>query len=353
MIAEDLKVVELSSVLAGPLAGSFFSELGAKVIKFENAKSRGDTTRHWKVSSEDENQNVSAYFSAANYRKEYRMVNLDEQADRDQVLAELEDADVCLTNLKKESAGRFGLDSDALHKRFPKLVVGRIRGFESSERLAFDVVLQAETGFMSMNGTENTPPLKMPLALIDVLCAHNLKEALLLALWERERTGKGRVVQASLERSAIASLINQASNWLMARQLPQRNGSLHPNIAPYGETFQTVEGRWIVMAAGSDDQFRRLCEVLELTELAEDERFSTNAHRVRHRFQLQQALRPAISKRSAHDLLAACDEKKVPVAVVKDLEEVFREGIAKDMVLWEEIDGVSTKRVSTLGFKPW
>ncbi|MBL4592911.1 MAG: CoA transferase, partial [Flavobacteriales bacterium] len=245
----NLKVIELASVLAGPDVGMFFAELGAKVIKVENKLLNGDVTRNWKSIDEDKNAKVSAYFSAVNWHKEYLFLNLKNKYDQEKVYDLIKEADIVIANFKPGDDIKLGMDYNTLKNYNSNLIYGEINGYGSnSKRAAYDVVLQAETGFMSMNGNESSGPIKMPIAMIDVLAAHQLKEGLLLALLKKEKTGKGSLVEVSLYDTALSSLKNQATNWLMNQFIPQLIGSLHPNIAPYGETFKTKDGKLLVLA---------------------------------------------------------------------------------------------------------
>ena len=274
-----LKVCDLSTVLAGPSVGSFFAELGAEVIKIENPRTHGDVTRSWKLASEDSQSSVSAYFASVNVKKTY--VWLDLIQDRERLNAYIAQSDILIANFKAEDYSKFGLEKDQLLALNPRLIIARLKGFDSDQnRVAYDIALQAETGFMYMNGTPESGPVKMPVALIDVLAAHQLKEGILSALLVRERTGKGMQVDCSLEKAALASLVNQATNYLMAGHIPQRMGSLHPNIAPYGEIFACADQKLLVLASGSDKQFVKICEILSIPETARDPRFATNQLRV-------------------------------------------------------------------------
>ena len=158
----------------------------------------------------------------------------------------------------REILEKFGLDYNSLKEINPHLIYGNISGYGSkSSRAAYDVVLQAETGFMSINGEPNSKPLKMPVALIDVLAAHQLKEGILVALLNKEKHNMGALVEVSLYDTAVSSLKNQATNWLMGNFIPQSIGSKHPNIAPYGETFLTKDNQHIVLAIGSNNHFEK------------------------------------------------------------------------------------------------
>lgn len=349
-LLKDLKIVELASVLAGPSVGMFFAELGAEVIKFENVLTEGDVTRSWRLPQEDKNA-ISAYFSSINWGKKHFLVNYNLSKDLEKVISEIQNADIVICNFKKGLAERFGLDYDSLSKINPQLIYAQLDGFENDEhRVAFDVVLQAECGYMSMNGEQNSEPLKMPLAFMDILAAHQMKEGVLVALINRFKTNKGSYVKCSLEKSAIASLANQASNYLMTNQIPQRMGSLHPNIAPYGEIFKTKDEQNIVLAIGSDKQFENFCNVLNL-ELYKDEKFKENKNRVIHRTELYTILNVYIQKLEGEELLEKCHHLQIPMGKVKDLKQVFETATAQKMILEELQNDTLTKRVSSVAFE--
>jgi len=347
---KELKVVDCSSVLAGPQVGTFFSELGARVIKFENAKTNGDVTRTWHTPLESK-EKISSYYSSINYKKEIRFVDLSNAQDIAAIHAELETADIVLTNFKGSDAKKFQLDAEFISKKFPKLIQGIIRGFEfEKNRVAYDVVLQAETGFMFMNGSAEGGPTKMPVALIDVLAAHQLKEGILCALINQSKTGKGSVVEVSLEKAALASLANQASYFLMTGNIPQRMGSLHPNIAPYGELFLTHDEKWIVLAVGSDEQFRKLSVILNMEELSNDILYASNTMRVKNRIILHKILQQEFQKTTCEDFEIKAQESGIPYGRVRNMQEVFERDAAVQNVLEETIEGNETKRMASVAF---
>lgn len=351
-IFTNLKVIELSSVLAGPLVGTFFAELGADVIKIENSKTGGDVTRSWKLSGENQEQRISAYYAAANYGKTDLLKDLKDESDYQEIISLIKEADIVLVNFKPGDAVKLRLDFETLHQLNPQLIYGEIKGFSDNDpRVAYDVVLQAETGYMSMNGEPDSPPLKMPLAFIDILTAHQLKEGILCALLQKFTDGIGRKVEVSLYDSAIASLANQASNWLMNGKVPQRMGSLHPNIAPYGETFICADNKWLVLATGSDQQFEKLSEVLEMPDLFSDPRFSTNAKRVQYREVLAAILKEQFLKKTLAEWTSLLLEQHIPFGQIKDLQAVFGEDQVDKMILEQDMEGIPTKRVKTVAFK--
>ena len=204
---------------------------------------------------------------------------------------------------------------------------------------------------MSINGLKETEPIKMPVALIDVLTAHQLKEGILLALLAREKTGLGKEVHASLYKTAVCSLVNQASSYLMTNVVPQRIGSLHPSIAPYGEIFKTKDDQLITFAIGSDNQFEKLLLKLDLDEYLLDERFFNNQQRVINRVVLADIIQNKIHLFTCKELLNWSFTQHIPCGKIKNIEEVFQEKSAKDLIKTENIDGFETKRVTSISFE--
>jgi crotonobetainyl-CoA:carnitine CoA-transferase CaiB-like acyl-CoA transferase len=347
-----LKVVELASVLAGPAVGMFFAELGATVTKIENASTNGDVTRTWRLPIESAAANDSAYFYSVNYAKKHLFLDLENAEARAQTLDLIAQSDIVISNFKTATAQRWGLDAGSLQARgLDKLIYAQLYSYsETDETPAFDVVLQAETGFMFLNGERDGAAVKMPVALIDVLAAHQLKEAILIALWQRERTGKGALVSTSLYQSAIASLVNQASNYLMNDMIPQRIGSEHPNIAPYGDCVFTHDAQAVVLACGTERHFRELCKILKIKEIAPE--FANNQRRVQNRKALMQLLQNATTAlfATAAELITALKTNGVPAALINDMATVFAQPSAQAMILEEQIGDKVTRRVKSVAF---
>lgn len=349
---EHLKVIEIASVLAGPSVGLFFAEMGANVIKIENKRTGGDVTRSWKLPSENQEASISAYFSSVNWKKQSVFMDLSNPEDDREIRTLIKDADILIANFKKGDAEKFSLDFDTLHKLNPQLIYGEITGFGSdSDRVAYDLILQAESGFMSMNGTPDSGPVKMPVALIDILAGHQLKTGILTALYQRD-FGKqgGSKVSVSLYDAALASLANQATNWLMAGHIPGRMGSQHPNIAPYGELFTTKDGSTITFAIGSNKQFKNLCSILGTPDLPGHPNFAENRSRVKNRDSLASYLQDAVRQFESNELISQLEAQFVPAARIKDLKAVFESKAAQDLILEEEVEGITTKRVQTAVF---
>ncbi len=333
---DELKVLELASVLAGPSVGQFFAELGAEVIKIENALTGGDVTRSWKAAGE-QTDDRSAYFCSVNWGKKSVALDLNLENERKIVHALARKADIVIASYKPGDAEKLGVDYETLSTLNPKLIYGQITGYgNDNPRVGYDAIIQAEAGFISMNGEPGGQSLKMPVALMDILAGHHLKEAILLALWKRERTGKGDCVEVSLIQAAVSSLANQATNWLVADKLPTKQGSSHPNIAPYGDVFQTKDKKEVLLAIGSDRQFQDLCSLLEIGSLGTDEKFRTNASRVEMRLELNSVLQSRIGQYLSDELLAEIHRAKVPAGLIQNVQQVFEMPEARELIIESE-----------------
>ncbi len=349
---KDLKIIELAGVLAGPGVGHFFAELGAKVIKVENPKTKGDVTRSWKLKTENPKEDTSAYFWSVNSGKEFLFLDITVPSQLQKLYEQIKDADIVITNYKSGDDVKLKVDHATLSKLNPKLIYASINGFgHDSPRTAYDLILQAESGFMFMNGEPNSKPVKMPVALIDILAGHQLREAILIALLNRYKTQRGYHVSVSLFDSAIASLANQATNWLIAKQLPKAAGSLHPNIAPYGELFDTKDGQLITFAIGSNSQFRSLCELMQYPSLATDPKYATNQLRVQNRIQLYHLIYNYIKQYNFKNLYKLCIEREIPIGKIRDLKEVFELPEAKAMINKFSFQKTELQNVSGIAFK--
>lgn len=337
-IFKDMIVLELASVLAGPSVGQFFAELGATVVKVENLTTGGDVTRTWRLANE-QTDDRSAYFTSVNWGKRSVAINLQTLEGRDIVHQLAKRSDIVIASFKPGDDSKLGVDYAALSSLNSRIIYGRITGYgPKSERVGYDAVLQAEAGFMFMNGEPGGRSLKMPVALIDVLAGHQLKEAILVALLRREKTGQGALVEASLFQAAVSSLVNQATNYLVANKVPTKSGSAHPNISPYGDLFVTADDKEILLAVGTDRQFRQLCAVLGMPKIADSQEFATNQQRVANRGQLRLLLAGAIHQQTAASLLEALQARQVPAGGVSSMAEVMSTPEAAE--LFFEADGL-------------
>ncbi|GCC53283.1 CoA transferase [Chryseotalea sanaruensis] len=340
---EELKVLELASVLAGPSVGQFFAELGATVIKVENSQTGGDVTRSWK-GADEQTDDRSAYFCSVNWGKKSIALDLTSVEGKRIVQQLAAKSDIIIVSYKPGDAEKLGVAYQQLRINNEQLIYGQITGYGSNDpRVGYDAVIQAESGFMFMNGEPDGASLKLPVALIDILAGHQLKEALLLALLKRERTGEGSLVEVSLIQTAIASLANQATNFLVAGKIPQKQGSIHPNIAPYGEVFKTKDEKELLLAVGNDKQFRDLCKVLGKSQLAGDTLYKTNYVRVLNRILLGEELSVLISQQSSVTLLPQLQHLKIPAGLIHDISQALSTPQAAPLILSSNgLKGVST-----------
>jgi crotonobetainyl-CoA:carnitine CoA-transferase CaiB-like acyl-CoA transferase len=347
----DLKVIELAGVLAGPSVGLFFAELGANVIKIENPKTGGDVTRSWKLKSEDKTEKTSAYFWSVNTGKEILFLDLSNDKDLQSFYELIKTADIVISNYKLGDDIKLKVDYATLKTLNPKLIYASINGFgNNNPRTAYDLILQAESGFMFMNGEKNSSPLKMPVALIDVLAGHQLKEAILIALLNKYKTNKGSHITVSLFDTAVASLVNQATNWLIAHHLPTAQGSLHPNIAPYGEIFTTKDDHQITFAIGSDKQFKYLCEILNL-DLYTNSEFENNQQRVSNRIILFDILNSNIQNHNFENLFSECIKNDIPIGKIRNLKDVFELPEAQKLIEEHSFPEKTIQTIKSISFK--
>ncbi len=328
-----LRVLELATVLAGPQVGQFFAELGAAVLKVEAPT--GDVTRTWRTAADDADSSVSAYFAASNWGKTSVVLDLTQPAAQAELRRLAAEADVLVASFKPGAADQLGAGPTPLRALNPRLIYAHLTGYgPASPRVGYDAVLQAETGFMHLNAAGPAdPPQKMPVAFIDLLAAHQLKEGILTALYQREKTGQGALLEVSLHDSALASLANQGATWLTTGHDPTPLGSGHPSIVPYGTVYRAADGQRLVLAVGTDAQFRQLCLVLQRPHWAREVRFSTNPARVRHRQALEELLLVRIAELDSTALLHELARLGVPAGAVRSVGEALDQAAARDMLL--------------------
>lgn len=329
---DDVLVLDLSRVLAGPYCTLLFADLGARVVKVESLD--GDDTRRWGPPFVE---GESGYFLSVNRGKQSLAVNLKDPRGRALVQALARKADVLVENFKAGDLERYGLDYATLARQNRGLVYVSITGFGQTgpraKEAGYDAAIQAQSGLMAMTGEPGGAPLKLGVAWIDVLTGLHAATGALAALRRRERTGEGARLDLSLFDVALASLVNQAQNALLTGQAPARLGSAHPNIVPY-QAFDTADGA-VVLAVGNDAQFARLCGVLGHPGWASDARFATNQGRVEHRATLVPLLSEELRAWQRDELLAKCREAGVPATPVATLPEALADpqSVARRMVV--------------------
>lgn len=315
-----MRVLDFSRVLAGPYATMTLADLGAEVIKVEHPLG-GDETRSWGPPFAG---GESAYFLSVNRGKRSVALDLKDPEGRQLALELCARADVVVENFRAGSAARLGLDYDAVREHRPDVVYCTISGFGSREprdRAGYDFTVQAESGLMSITGEPEGEPLKVGVAVVDVLTGLNAAAAILAALHRRDRTGKGERIEVSLLDSAFAALVNVAENALVTGADPARYGNAHPSIVPY-QTFATADG-WIAVAAANDGLYGRLCEAVGRPELAEDDRYATNGQRVRNREALVAELDAVFAARSAAEWLRVLLAAGVPAGEIRGVREAL------------------------------
>ncbi len=349
---KDIRVLELANVLAGPSVGATLAELGATVIKVENLLTCGDVTRTWKLTTEDSQTDISGYFSCANWGKKSISLNLNTKEGLDIVYQLVSICDIVLVSYKPGDAEKLKVDYKTLCQHNNKIIYAHLTGYGlKNPRAGYDAIIQAESGYTFMNGEHNSKPVKMPVALMDLLASHQLKEAILLSLLNRERNGNGQYIEVSLIKSGIASLANQATNWLVGNSIPKQMGSDHPNIVPYGTIYYTNDGKPVVLAVGNDKQFSDLCSIVGKPELAKDPKYFSNFNRIHNRKELNAKLQDLIATFDRDILLQMLDKKSVPAGGVYNMEEVFNLPEAKDLIMESETgSGLKIKGLRTVAF---
>ncbi|GBD40312.1 Acetyl-CoA:oxalate CoA-transferase [bacterium HR38] len=315
-----IKVLDLSRVLAGPLCTMILADLGAEVIKVEPPW--GDETRGWGppfVKGE------SAYFLSVNRGKKSLALDLKTLEGQEVVRRLAQRADVLVENFKTGDLRRYGLDYESLRELNPRLVYLSITGFghtgPRAQEPGYDAALQGYTGIMSVTGEPEGPPMKVGVAWIDVMTGMMGAVAVLSALYEREKSGLGQHIDLSLFDVGLFALANLGESYLLTGKPPKRLGNAHAQIVPYG-AFPAADG-WLVLAVGNDEQFARLCQVLDLPDLLA--RFPTNAERVEARKEVVEAISRVLKTQPRGHWLERFREKGIPAAPVNDLAEAFQD----------------------------
>lgn len=317
----DLRVVDLSRVLAGPLCAQVLADHGADVTKVEPPA--GDETRGWGPPFVSDGH--SAYFDGLNRNK--RNISVDLRVEEGQQLLHLmlADADVMIENFKAGTLEKWGLGDHVIAAEFPRLVHCRITGYGTDGPLGgapgYDAVLQALSGLMSINGEADGEPMRIGIPLVDIMTGLNAVNGILMALHARHETGQGQLVDLALLDNAVSILHPHAGKWFATGVAPERTGVAHPTICPY-ETFHCSDGP-IFIGAGNDRQFASLAIALDAQWLAEDPRFATNAHRMVNAALLREALRELILGWQREALAIALRLAGVPSGAVNDVGEAL------------------------------
>ncbi|ANB74598.1 CoA-transferase [Paraburkholderia phytofirmans OLGA172] len=327
-----LRVLDLSRVLAGPWASQLLGDLGADVVKVERPGA-GDDTRAWGPpwlpDGKGEPTDESAYFLSANRNKRSITIDLSKPEGQQLVKQLAANADILIENFKVGGLQQYGLDYNSLAALNPRLIYCSITGFGQTgpyaARPGYDFLIQGMGGLMSLtgrpDGTEGDGPLKVGVALTDVMTGLYASVGVLAALTNREKTGSGQHIDLALLDVQIAALANQASNYLVGGVVPRRMGNAHPSIVPY-QDFPTSDG-YMIVAVGNDGQFSSFCNALGQREWALDERFATNPQRVTHRAELIALIRSVTATRTTDEWVDAMKAAGVPCGPINSLDKVF------------------------------
>ncbi|HEY4453567.1 MAG TPA: CoA transferase [Pseudonocardiaceae bacterium] len=332
-----LLVADFSRVLAGPYATMLLGDLGATVIKVEGPG--GDDTRTWKPPvRETDDGPISTYYLSINRNKRSIVLNLADPADRALAATLAQRADVLVENFKHGGLTRFGLDYDTVRATNPSVVYCSITGFGTHEGAAlpgYDLLVQAVSGLMSLTGEADGSPYRAGVAVFDVFTGLHAATAILAALHHRDSTGEGQHLETSLLATALSTLVNQASAVVAGDVVPHRMGNAHPSLFPY-EPLPTADGDLIVIA-GNDNQYRRLCTAIGLPELGTDDRFATMADRTARRAELRPLLVEALAKRTKAEWFDILTEAGVPCGPINTVAEGI--DLAQRLGLAPVVDG--------------
>jgi crotonobetainyl-CoA:carnitine CoA-transferase CaiB-like acyl-CoA transferase len=323
-----LRILDLSRILAGPWATQLLADLGAEVWKIEKPGS-GDDTRSWGPPWLGGEGGESAYFLSANRGKRSLAIDFTQPAGAELVRALAGKADVLVENFKVGGLAKYGLDWPTLQALNPRLVYCSITGYGQTgpyaQRAGYDAAIQAQGGLMSLtgepDGAAGAGPQKVGVAVADLMTGMYAASGILAALRHAQATGQGQHIDLALLDTQVGWLANQALNYLVGGQVPQRRGTAHPNIVPY-QVMAAADGHFM-LAVGNDGQFRKLCEILGEVALADDPRYTSNAARVAHRDALIAALGALLRAQPAAHWLARLEAAGVPCAPVNTLDQVF------------------------------
>ncbi len=326
----DIRVFDLTRILAGPTCTQLLGDLGCDVLKIERPGA-GDDTRKWGppylAGPDGEPTDESAYYLACNRNKRSVAIDIAHPEGQDLARRLLGQCDVLVQNFKAGTLARYGLDYDSLKEAFPGLVYCSISGFGQTgpyqERAGYDYLAQGYGGIMSITGAPDGEPMKVGVGIADIMCGMYASSAILAALHHQRRTGEGQHLDLALLDTQVAWLANEGTNYLLSGKVPQRLGNEHPNIVPY-KLFETADGP-VVLAAGNDRQFQRFCGFAGVPALADDARFRTNSLRIQNREALYALLIPIFPSKTKAEWVDGLTALGVPCGPVNSIDEVFED----------------------------
>lgn len=345
---DGIRVLDLSRVLTGPFCTMLLGDLGAEVIKIEIPKT-GDDTRQWGppfIGKE------SAYFLSINRNKKSVTLNLNTDEGRKALYELAEKSDILVENFRPGVTEKLQVDYSTVAQKNPRLIYCSISSYgytgEYRDRLAYDLVLQGMGGLMGTTGEPDRPPVRVGVAISDIAGGMYGAIAILAALKARERTGRGQWIDVSLLDSTVSWMTYMASYFFATGKNPEKMGSAHPTIVPY-QCFETSDGRFITAAIGNDKLFRNFCKGIQMEQLADDTRFSTNPARVTHRHELIPMLEEAFRKKTRDEWLDILIKAEVPVGPVYSMEEVFSDPDVLQREMLVHMDHPRAGKISQIG----
>jgi crotonobetainyl-CoA:carnitine CoA-transferase CaiB-like acyl-CoA transferase len=352
-----IRIIDFSRILAGPWATQLLADLGAEIIKIERP-GQGDDTRSWGppfLETEDGTPlNDAAYFSCTNRNKKSVAIDITTVIGQELVRKLVAQADVVVENFKVGGLAKYGLDYASLKSVKPDLIYCSITGFGQdgprAKEAGYDLLIQGMGGLMSVTGKPDAEPgggpVKVGVALVDVITGLYASNAILAALRHRDASGKGQHIDLALLDSLIAALANQSQGYLVSGNVPPRLGNAHPSIAPY-ESFPTADGH-IILAIGNDSQFQRFCAVAGIEQYADDPNYSTNKARVHNRDHLIPFLQDIFAKKSSESWISELSAEGVPCGPINDLDSVFVDPQVKHRALAQSLPHKAAGKVPTV-----
>ena len=343
----QIRVIDLTRALAGPYAALMLGDMGADVIKVE-ARGKGDDARAWGppfLASE------SAYFLSVNRNKRSITVDLKTEGGQEILRRLVQGADVLLENFSAGTLARLGFSWDELQSLNPRLVYAAISGFgqtgPEARKPAFDLILQGMGGLMSITGPPEGPPSKVGIPIADIVCGMFAAYAVLVALYNRQETGQGQMIDTSLLDGQINLLTFQAGRYFATGEAPKAEGNRHPSVAPY-QTFSARDG-YVNIAVGNQNLWRRFCESLGLEHLIDDPRFAENSGRLANLDALEELIQVALSQLTVAETIAGLEKAGVPAGPVLNIKEVFAHPQVDHLGLRQEMDHPTAGKIQVTG----
>lgn len=342
-----IRVLDLTRILAGPYCTMMLGDMGAEIIKVENPDG-GDDTRAWGPPFLN---GVSTYFISINRNKKSVTLDLKKERGKALLTSLIRASDVVVENFRPGTLDKLGFPWEEIHRLNPRAVFCSVSGFGQTgprkSEPGFDVVIQGEGGVMSLTGEPDGPPAKVGASVADITAGMLAANGILLALFHRERTGEGQMVDVGMLDGQVALLTYHATGFFATGKVPPRRGNRHPSITPY-ETYKCRDG-YFNLGVGNDSLWRRFCDAMSLTDIKQDPRFAVNANRVGNREALQAILDPFFAARDLQPTLAALRKAGVPCGPINTLDQVFAEPqvLAREMVV--EVDVPQAGRTKVTG----